>query len=83
MAIGVKRADSKAVAAASTRIAQAALEAVAPTSWDGHNVDGCLGSTAWARSESMAVVHSRTAAAMTQMGGTREVRRGNPSARGC
>jgi hypothetical protein len=54
-------------------------------SWAGRGVDGRLDSTTWAWSESMAATRSRTTAMMTQMGGTREVHRGNPSARegGC
>jgi hypothetical protein len=78
-AIGVKRANSEATAAASTCTARAAPEASAPTRWDGHDVDGCLGSTKWAGSESMAAARSRMVAAMTQVGRTREVRRGNTS----
>jgi hypothetical protein len=76
VAIGVKQVESEA--AASTRTTRVVPEAAAPMSWDGRSVDGHLGSTAWAGSESMAAACSRTAAVMTQMGGTGEVRRGEP-----
>jgi hypothetical protein len=77
--IGVKRVDSEAAVPTSTRKAQAPPEAADPMSWDGHDVDGRLGSTVWAGSESMVATRSRTVMATTQMGGTGEVRRRNPS----
>jgi hypothetical protein len=81
-AIGVKRADSEAATLASTCTTRAAPEAAASMSWDGRGVDGRLNSIMWAGSESMVATRSRTAVAMTQMGETREVCRGNPSAQG-
>jgi hypothetical protein len=79
----MKRADSEVVAPASTRTARAAPEAAAPTSWDGRDVDGLLGSMTWGGSESMAAARSRTTAAATQIDGTGEVCRGTLARRGC
>jgi hypothetical protein len=82
-AIGIKRADSEVAAPASTRMAREAPEAAAPTSWDGRDVDGRLGSMTWAGSESMATARSRTTAAVTQIDGTGEVRQGTLARMGC